>query len=93
MWDELKVANLILLLLHRSVFTLSKRETYNDIDSFLDKMGQAQSLFCCFRTFKKQLYRQIVDFNEIRTRIVEAEGKNADHLTTTTTAHHFEYYV
>ena len=43
-------------------------------------MGQPQPLFVYFRLF----VQKILVASRIRTRIVEVEGKDADHLTTTT---------
>ena len=42
-------------------------------------MGQADRFFVYFRSFQQQFYRKIVDFIGIRTRILQVEGKHADH--------------
>ena len=61
----------------------------DDFPSFLKiKMDQPQHLFVYFVIFNNNLYRKIVDFSGIWTRIVGAEGEHAYHLTTTT-AHIF----
>ena len=49
------------------------------------EMGQPRPLFVYFRYFQHQFYRKIVDFSGIRTRIVEVEGEQAEHMTTITT--------
>ena len=46
--------------------------------------GPTQASFLLiFGLFNNNFYRKIVDFSGIRTRIVDAGGKHADHLTTT----------
>ena len=52
--------------------------------------GQPRPLFLFFLVlFKDKFYRKkTVGVSRIQTRIVEVEGKHADHLTTTTTTAH-----
>ena len=47
------------------------------------QMGQPRPHSAYFRPFQQKKWQKIVDFNGNQTRIVRAEGKHVDHLTTT----------
>ena len=48
-------------------------------------MGHPRPLLVYFRSFQTQIQqKKSVDVSGIQTRIVRAEGKHADHMTTTT---------
>ena len=66
--------------------------TYNkisDVEKTLIRvqnyMGHPRPLLVYFRSFQTQIQqKKSVDVSGIQTRIVRAEGKHADHMTTTT---------
>ena len=57
-------------------------------------MGHPRPLIVYFRSFQTIYRIKTVDFSGIRTRIVWAEGKHGNHLTTTTAQKRgFIYYM
>ena len=51
-------------------------------------MGQPLSLFVYFCSFQQQFLQKITDYSGNQTQIIGVEGEQADHCTTTTTAHY-----
>ena len=51
-------------------------------------MGQPSSLFVYFCSFQQRFLQKITDYSGNQTQIIGVEGEQADHCTTTTTAHY-----